>query len=287
MAKAVHDPTEEASSSAQQTGGEPPRATTDAEQQLIDFVSSREQEGVRNGPPPGASERPRLWSLVLLLLIIAGAVTVTIVGAKQRGELSGLFRRVALRSRPQVILLESRQDRSLLLEIDGEGQRVIVQRPDRESWVLVSRDDFTAANPSLSPDGAWVAYLSTRDSPEVVVVPLEQPGQVRYTSADLEGFGCRSDIDVKSICPWTPIAWAMDSAHLAFFGCAEDPPMSWAFVGTLSTSTMTLQPSLIAGTVASGAEARQILWVGPDQVSVTFPPTGDSEAETVKTFSIR
>jgi hypothetical protein len=283
---------------------QPPAATTEKEQKLLDFILNREQadsvtdpsakqvkpfeerKGNADAPPPGVTEPPAYWGLALIIIIILGAVGFALLGVKQRGELSTLFWRLTLRSTPKVILLESRQDKSLLLEIAGEHRRIIVQQSDRESWLLVSQDDFTAANPSLSPDGAWVAYLSTQNAPEIVIVPLENAERITYESADLATFGRRRDIDVASICDWTSIAWAADGEHLAFFGCAEDPPVSQVFVAELSPEDSTLTPSLITGTVASGVDPRQILWLGANQISVTFPPTKTTKVETVETFSI-
>jgi hypothetical protein len=245
--------------------------------------SSEEGEEAMTGAP---RRRPKYWGLALVLLILVGGAVVAVVGAWQRGNLLSLLYRFASRPTPEVVFLESQQERSLFLESDGKRNRVLIQGPDRESWLLVSRDDYTAANPALSPDGLWVAYLSTQDAPKIVVVPLEQQGRLNYASSDLEDFGRRSDIEVASICPWTPIAWAMDSARLAFFGCAEDPALSRAFVATLADSGATLKLELIPGTVAPGTDSRQILWMGDDRVSVTFPPGDPSQAETVRTLSV-
>jgi dipeptidyl aminopeptidase/acylaminoacyl peptidase len=184
----------------------------------------------------GATQhRPKYWGLGIVLLLIMGAVTVWLLGQQQLGKVSTFFLLdFTLRSKPEVALLESRDDKSLLLETDGKYNRVLVQQADRESWLLVSQDDFTVANPSLSPDGAWVAYLSTQEAPEIIIVPLENAERITYESADLATFGRRRDIDVASICDWTSIAWAADGEHLAFFGCAEDPPMSQVFVANFS-----------------------------------------------------
>ncbi len=227
------------------------------------------------------------WDLVLVLLLLVIAVLVTLVGARQRGEALPFLPHALEPSIPTSQSLDRLTDGTeLLLETDDERRRVFVRLPDRESWVLVSQDDFTAANPALSPDGAWVAYLSTQDAPAMVVVPLEQSGKVIYTSADLQGLGQRMGITMTSICAWTPIAWATDGARLAFFGCTDDPSASRAFFADLITTTMTLQPSLVAGSVASGDNLRQLWWNSSDQLSVTFPPTAPGEHTTVQEFSV-
>ena len=284
---------------------EPPRAETAADAELMadaekirasvaqtsepskDPTPMPDLQDGANSQYAGKHPIPRYVGLAILLLFIASSVFVALWGAKERGELSALFQRVTSRSAPQVLFLESRNDKSLFLETDDERHRVLVQLPDRSGWFLVSRDDFTAANPALSPDGAWVAYLSTQNAPELVVVPLEQSGRVTYGSTDLQEWGRRRDITVTTVCPWTPIAWAEDSTRLAFFGCTADPLLSHAFVAELVTPTLALQPGLITGTLVVGDAPRQILWVGPDQVSVTCPPTDPIDAESVKTFSVR
>jgi hypothetical protein len=230
--------------------------------------------------------RSKFWGLGIALLFIVAALVVWLLGQQQLVRVSSFLTRLTLRSKPQVTLLESQNDKSLLLETEGKRNRVLVQQAGREGWLLVSQDDFTAANPTLSPDGAWVAYLSTQNAPEIVIVPLENAERITYESADLATFGRRRDIDVASICDWTSIAWGADGEHLAFFGCAEDPPVSQVFVAELSPEDSTLTPSLITGTVASGVDPRQILWLGANQISVTFPPTKTTKVETVETFSI-
>lgn len=279
-------------------------SVTKEEQELIDFIEQKEQKepepesaeslkstrsqgDLRNTPPPGAYKPPSIWGIVFALILVIGAVVVWLLSEQQHVALSTFLKSFTLHSVPKVTLLESRDDRSLLLETEGKRNRVLVQQAGREGWLLVSQDDFTAANPSLSSDGAWVAYLSTQDAPEIVIVPLENAERVTYTSADLATFARRRDISVVSICDWTPIAWAADGEHLAFFGCAEDPRVSQVFIADLSPEDSTLTPSLITGTVASGVEPRQILWLGANQISVTFPPNQITKVETVETFSIR
>jgi len=184
-------------------------------------------------------------------------------------------------------LLESRDEKSLLLQTDGERRQVLVQLPDRDGWVVVSRDDFTAANPALSPDGAWVAYLSTQGAPKIVVVPLEQAGRVSYTSEDLRRDDQENKTPMTDICPWSPVAWSMDSQRLAFFGCLDDPPMSRVFVADLiNTTTPSLRVHRIDDIMAPGLEPRQISWIGSDKVLVTFPPTADTETETAQTIPV-
>ncbi|MFP4394615.1 MAG: hypothetical protein ACLFTI_05060 [Anaerolineales bacterium] len=199
-----------------------------------------------------------------------------------------VFRRVSLRPAPQMVLLESRDEKSLLLQTDGERRQVLVQLPDRDGWVVVSRDDFTAANPALSPDGAWVAYLSTQGAPKIVVVPLEQAGRASYTSEDLRRDDQQNKTPMTDICPWSPVVWSMDSQRLAFFGCLYDPPMSRVFVADLiiNTTPPTLQAYRIDDIMAPGLEPRQISWIGSDKVLVTFPPTADTETETARTIPV-
>ncbi len=253
-------------------------------------IEEVDKEHPKNDEDKGKVEEKssKYWELALALWLVIMAVLVTLAGFYRRGETLLFFlRTVQPTIMPTPELLDKLSNGTeLFLETDGERRRVIVQLPDRESWVLVSQDDFTAANPSLSPDGAWVAYLSTQDAPEIVNVPLEKPGKATYTSNELQGLGLRIGITMTSICPWTPIAWAEDSTRLAFFGCADDPPVSRAFTADLVTSSMTLQSSLVAGSVAYGHTPRQILWLDSDQVSVTFPPAAPGEPETVEIFSI-
>ncbi|MBN2006036.1 MAG: PD40 domain-containing protein [Anaerolineae bacterium] len=222
----------------------------------------------------------------MLLLLLGLAVVSYVIGAVRRGDISNLFRRVTLRSTPQVLFLESRQDKALFLETDGDRQRVIVRQPNQSDWRIASQDDFTATNPALSPDGAWVVYLSTRTAPQLVLVPLDRSEYVTYTSAALADFSARNRITVTTICPWTPIAWAADSTRVAFFGCAENPSLSQMFVANVLTATLDLQSGVVTGTLVTGENPRQVLWIGADRVMVTFPATTSDQAETIETFDI-
>jgi hypothetical protein len=160
--------------------------------------------------------------------------------------------------------------------------------PDREGWILVSRDDGTAASPALSPDGRWVAYRSTLNEPTVVAVALEQSGRIVFTCENVTEAGEETGVKMTTICPWTPVAWSMDSTHLAFFGCGDDPPHSRVVVVELDldTETPAFTPTIMTGTIANGLEPRQLLWVGSEQVSVTFPSTDPDQPESVKLFIV-
>lgn len=241
----------------------------------------------KNTSRVGATEpKTKPWGRIMLLLLLGLAVVSYVIGAVRRGDISNLFRRVTLRSTPQVLFLESRQDKALFLETDGDRQRVIVRQPNQSDWRIASQDDFTATNPALSPDGAWVVYLSTRTAPQLVLVPLDRSEYVTYTSAALADFSARNRITVTTICPWTPIAWAADSTRVAFFGCAENPSLSQMFVANVLTATLDLQSGVVTGTLVTGENPRQVLWIGADRVMVTFPATTSDQAETIETFDI-
>jgi hypothetical protein len=231
---------------------------------------------------PSTELPKKAWDLLLLFVLVLLAIFVTLAGAWYRGEaLSSLPKLISQQDAPRQ-LLDVQDGKFLLLESEDKHNQVFVQLPNQAEWWYVSKGDSGVANPSLSSDGAWVAYLSIQNSPQLVIASMEQQqGVLTYTSTLLEDFGYRNNVLVTNICPWTPVAWSEDDTRLAFFGCNEDPPQSITLVADWLTATLTLQPEVITGTVISGLEPRDLLWVDTNQIAITF------QSEPVRTFSVR
>jgi hypothetical protein len=180
-------------------------------------------------------------------------------------------------------LVESRAGALLMLECDGDSSRVVVSRSDRAGWVLVSRDDTTAINPALAPDGERVAYLSKRGGGEIAVVAIDEGGRQTIGSYHLEKAGAAAGLGDVELCPWTPIAWSPTGEAIALFGCAEDDAFSVAVVADLSVSDPEL--SIIGASKAGVSDDRQVEWLDAEHLVVNTP-SSSKNLPTVQTFEV-
>ncbi len=247
-------------------------------------LASPEEEEI----PPGATRnevmRPKRygrWGFIIFVLL--GAV-VTIVGIVERQGLATIIKRLPFRGVHHIELLDPHNGKLLMLETYGDSSRVIVQTPGQASWQLVSRDDTTATNPALSPDGRSVAYVSAQEDGQIVVVSLVDDAQHRITSKEILDIAKKASFSTAKVCPWTPVAWSPDGYRVAFFGCRKKPPLSMAFVANLSGSSVVL--SIVPDSEVETDSPRQLQWSGAAEVTISVPSNDAQSGDRMKTLPV-
>jgi hypothetical protein len=243
---------------------------------------SHEVLGPYFGMPEVSATRTRPYGRVVLLIAVLTAVAIWSLGNLPNSD---LFQRLGQPKPlpPSTTLVDSRAGLVLMLEQSGASSRVIVERADQSSWLLVSRDDHTAANPTLSPDATLVAYVTARDDGGVVVTSLVTDILITITAAQIKTAGEGAGFTGMQICPWTPVAWDPTNSRLAFFGCVEDDPLSMALVGDLTG----LDPALeaVPSSKIESSVKRDLKWLDRTRITISTPAT-DSQSAAVTIFSV-
>lgn len=227
---------------------------------------------------------PRPLGRVLFLVAVLTGVVIWLIGYAQRADLSTVLSRAVPIPPPSATLVDSRDGVVLILEQSGSLSRVIVEKSDEASWILVSRDDTTATNPALSPDGGQIAYVTERDGGQVVTVSIMTDTRRTIDADQIQDVGDSAGFDKMKLCPWTPIAWAPPmGTRIAFFGCTEDDSLSVALVGDLSGPVINL--TAIARSKVESSTSRQLRWLDRTQIVITAPANGAQRA-VVTTFVV-
>jgi hypothetical protein len=211
-----------------------------------------------------------------IAIIVLGSF-VALLGLMVRKDLRLLS---WIKREPKFELVESRSDTVLMLETVGDQHRVIVQDDPQGNWLLVSRDDFATSHPSLSPEASRVAYLSTGDSPSLVIVGIDNNNErLILSNRMLESAAVAAELPVTHFCEWTNLAWDPTGQRVAFWGCREENPRSVAFVATRQSDT--LIPELVKDSGIDRKIERQLQWSGPDHLILSFPTSDGSSLKTL------
>lgn len=262
------------------------RAATQEKQadkrKATDEENTGDEAPTRGVPVGGVKPAPRKWSYYLLRVIGVLAMVALVVwmaGFFDRRGYLPLLRRVGPWSEPTFELVQARNGRVLLTESDKRHSRVILQVPDQPSWLLISRDDLHAVNPTLSPGGEAVAYVSTADKTTIVVVSLNDNSLLTIMDRHVRASSVSQALPEMSICEWTPLAWSPDDKALAFYGCRIGQPYSMAYVARWDNEKVEVKPLLDSG--ASLATARQVEWLGSDSVVLSVPGETGFQVKTL------
>lgn len=227
-------------------------------------------------------ETPRLYPFFRLALLIAVIVLVVVflLSERQRGNMQNWLRS---ESQPPVTnLIEVYNGVALLSEQNGESSRILVQQVDQASWLVVSRDDYTAKHPKLSLDGKMVAYRTEQGDEAIRVVPLVGNQSFVVTDSQIKDSGESKNVQRLEICEWTELAWSPDNKQLAFFACSSNPARSLALITALGQPTSTI--SLMIDTDLEILTPRTLAWLTNNQLIVVNPfNKGSTE---VKTFNV-
>jgi len=245
---------------------------------------------VRPGDIGGEAERPKHYGKMAIGLFVLLCVVACVAGFIDRTELPTLIMKRVSQSRGrQTQLVESRDGKVVMLETSGDTSQVVVEVSGQASWLLVSRDDTTAASPTLSPNSEWLAYVTRRDGGGVEIVSIITDTTCitdarRVIDADMiQDAGKIIGVDGMVLCPWTPIAWSATNDRIAFFACARDASVSMAVVGDLSDSTIPL--TACGPSKAESSDTRRISWIDEMQIVVSMPET-DRQQSTVAMFEV-
>ncbi len=237
--------------------------------------------------PPGfaddAHARSRPYGRVLAFVLLALAIAMGIYGIAQNGKLTQPLRDALPVPAPSTTFVDARNGVILMLEQTGNLSRVVVNQADQAGWILVSRDDTTAAKPALSPDGTKVVYSSKRGKGQIVIVALGSGTPKSITAEQVQKLGGNNSLDDLEICSWTPIAWDPDSSQVAFFGCIERRDLSVVLIGGSLDSDPTL--TILTESRMETSVEQQIEWQDAKHLLV-ITPSSDPQAEPITTVTI-
>ena len=224
-------------------------------------------QSVPVGTTGDEASRPKRYGRLGLVALAVLALIASIVGLAERYDLTSITQSVPLGSQPSLTQVESRHGRTLFLETHGDTRRVLVQTHGQASWQLVSKDDVTAVNPSLSPSSERVAYLSEKNDGSIVIVSLLDSEEYHITSEDIEDFVRRMPSAGTKVCSWTPISWDPDGHRVAFFGCREEPPLSIVVIADVSSQSPAL--GIVTGSDMATLSHRQVHWSSTTELIIS------------------
>ena len=226
------------------------------------------------------TNRPKQYGKRAIIIFVCLCVIACVAGFFERNQLpTFLLKRAPWHHALEIELIESRDDRVLMLETSGEASRVIVEVSGQASWLLVSQGDTTATNPALSPDGEQVAYVTERDGEQLVIVSLTSNTRRTVRAGQIQDADGDDGLDGMRLCPWTPIAWAPTGDRIAFFGCAEDDSLSVVLVGELSGPAISL--TVVARSKVESSATRQLSWLDDTQLVVSTPADDTQQAAII------
>lgn len=247
---------------------------------------SRRSSTADSVPPGGVNQQgsgvKHLGKMVALVLVLLGAI-VFFAGRRGPETWPAFFKTITGSENVGTTLVDSHAGVVLMLETDGDSSRVLVSRSGDAGWILVSRDDTTATNPSLSLDGERVAYLTRRGGGQIAIVSLTDNWRESIGVNLIREAASNAGLGEAGLCPWTPVSWAPMSERIAFFGCGQDDAFSVAVVATFADPDVTL--SIIGASRSDVSGARQIEWLDGTCLVVSTP-SGDRDEPTVKTFDV-
>jgi len=251
-----------------------------------DEAGAPPQERGKTLPGMTADEavRPKRYGLVAIIILVLLGVVVAIVGVIERHGLVNIMNWASSGGSPKMEMVDSRQGKVLMLETQGDFRRVIVKTPGQATWQLVSRDDTTAINPALSPDGRFVAYVSAQEDGQIVVVSLIDDALTKITSKEVGDIANKTPFLAAQICSWTPVAWDPDGRRVAFFGCREKPALSVVYVADLSGPNPVL--SFVTDSEVDSGSPRQLQWSGSSEITVIGPSDDAWPGGKVKTLFV-
>jgi len=162
-------------------------------------------------------------------------------------------------------LLDARQGVALLLKRNDNETSVVARVNGQSKWLLVSQDDTTVSNPSLSPDGRQIAYLSQQAGGQIVIVPVFQDQSYTISVDSLTPLG----LGTLKFCDWTPLVWHPTVKHLAFIACQVQEKYSIVVVADLTLVPPI--PQIVADSLSESDRPRQLHWLDDQQLIFTLP----------------
>lgn len=236
--------------------------------------------------PGVADQRPKFpWrtALILAAVLLVLTAAVWLFGADRRGSLGQWLPLKKAVSTTE--LTEAGPDSILMFSQVGDLRQIMVLRSGQASWQLVSQDDSTAQNPSLSPDGNLVAYTSQRNGGEVVVVSLVDSQHAEVNSSTILKEGERENLRRLGLCEWSPVAWSPDNGRIAFFSCGTRPTRSILGVADLRTTPPDL--TFVSQSEAENDKQRDVLWLNATQIVASSPITDSGTLDvSIDTYDV-
>ncbi len=208
---------------------------------------------------------------VLLALIISSfllGILAWAIGYFQRGgSVPVITKSISNPASPKAI--DSQKGVVLLVEQEGDINRVLIQQPNQIGWTVVSRNDTTAINPALSPDGTLVVYNTKKDGGKIIAVSTQITTEMIISATMLIDLGKSSSVGEMKVCEWTPMVWNSTSNRIAFFGCGLHDNFSVAIIGTIVYTDFSIK--VVPYSRLDASTTRTIEWTDDKHLYLSAP----------------
>lgn len=160
-----------------------------------------------------------LWKIILVFILL-GAI-IWGIGKLEFNFLTQLETVNLSSSAPKFELVDAHKGIVLMIKHEDKCSNINVQKINENNWRNISMFDCTVKNPSLSPNGKEVAYISGKNFSHVVVTSIDSNIQkvieIKYFDKSLTEKATK--LRNSFICDWSQIKWAPNGTHLSFFAC--------------------------------------------------------------------
>jgi hypothetical protein len=171
----------------------------------------------------------------------------------------------------------------LLVDSSGNGNHISFKSAHSSNWLMIAREDSTATNPTLSPDGTLVAYASKLEGGKILVTSVPT-GTVSSILPDMmKDVAKSSNLSELKVCSWTTISWSPKGNRLVFWACGSQETFSVSIVFELGAK---VPLKVVPQSRFDAFGFRQAIWLDDTQLLIVNPTITTNPVQNLQTLDV-